>query len=354
MLTIKKTEINNNYYGLIYKYTYLPDKRMYYGQVGKKKKDSKMLSLERSFQERQKEHLTADYNEVFHDLLREENENFKLEIVEFCFSREELDNKEEFRIKKDNTNVKNGGYGFNLTDGANPPIMRGEECPASKRKGKFYEELYGEKKAREIKEKLSQSVPRGEGHYATIFTKGKTYEEIHGEEKAKEIKEKIILSQKDNHPRKGKKHTKETKRKISKAKKQKIENVGFYIEILKNYANKGSIRKIAKKYNLGSSTIRSIINFKGKYEQLKEFIEEKLLIQIEKNKNKKCKTEHGVNYGKRKLPDEDIKRLITLSREKKKTQKELTEMFPVSQGTIGYILSFKGSYVQFKDYESEK
>jgi hypothetical protein len=49
-------------------------------------------------------------------------------------------------------------------------------------KGKTYEEIYGEEKARELKESRSQT---------NKWRKGKTFEEMYGEERAKELKENL-------------------------------------------------------------------------------------------------------------------------------------------------------------------
>ncbi|MEM4230575.1 MAG: NUMOD3 domain-containing DNA-binding protein [Candidatus Pacearchaeota archaeon] len=99
-------------------------------------------------------------------------------------------------------------------------------------RGKTYEELYGEKKAREIKEKIS-------AHF-----KGKTYEELYGLERAKEIRTKIsqknsgkvpwnkgltkkdprilklLLSRGNTSGMKGKHHSKETRTKMSESHKR--------------------------------------------------------------------------------------------------------------------------------------
>ena len=84
--------------------------------------------------------------------------------------------------------------------------------------GKTYEEIYGEEKAKEIKTQMSldrscslkergwsdeaiqKSIDRTTKYFREVHT-GKTYEEIYGEEKAKEIKEKMIFhSNGDNNP----------------------------------------------------------------------------------------------------------------------------------------------------------
>jgi len=75
------------------------------------------------------------------------------------------------------------------------------------KRGISFEEKYGEERAKEIKEKISQKTmtlyedPEYRGGFQrghkrfTKDRKGKTYEEIYGEEKAKEMKEKISLAE---------------------------------------------------------------------------------------------------------------------------------------------------------------
>ncbi len=74
--------------------------------------------------------------------------------------------------------------------------------------------------------------------------RGKSYEEIMGEDKAKEKRLSISNRMKNNHPLKGKHHTIETKEKMSKAKKGKPSNVTgkkFPRELYPNMGTRGLI-----------------------------------------------------------------------------------------------------------------
>lgn len=88
--------------GIIYKYTYTPTGESYIGQTT-------------NFNKRQKEHLKEDrINLKFHNLLRKHYNDFIIEILEQNIStKEELNNKEKFYIKKYNSY----NNGFNLTQG---------------------------------------------------------------------------------------------------------------------------------------------------------------------------------------------------------------------------------------------
>lgn len=75
--------------------------------------------------------------------------------------------------------------------GKNNPFY-GKKHP---RKGKTYEECYGEKKGKEVKEKIAKNIRENQAKKR----KGKTFEEIYGAKKAKEIKEKQTKGQKQHH-----------------------------------------------------------------------------------------------------------------------------------------------------------
>jgi len=106
-------------------------------------------------------------------------------------------------------------------------------------RGKTFEERYGKEKAKIIRQKLTKAQ---KGHIVSEETKrklseinkgqislkkGKTLEEQFGEKKAKEIKEKLRLARLNQpDPRIGKKHTEETKIKISRANKGNKAHLG--------------------------------------------------------------------------------------------------------------------------------
>lgn len=110
-------------------------------------------------------------------------ENFERKILDFAQSQEELDAKEEYYILKYNTLDQN--YGYNLKHGGShgKHIQETKDRLSKKLKGKTYEELYGIKKAEEIKKKISESNTGNKP-----WNKGKNH--------SKESKEKMSESQK--------------------------------------------------------------------------------------------------------------------------------------------------------------
>lgn len=89
---------------------------------------------------------------------------------------------------------------------------------AKKTKGKTYEQLYGSKKAKEIKLKIANKL--------TERQKGKTWEELWGEETAKKVKEKLKYIRKDIKPMLGKKHSEKTKKLFSEQRKGNKNTLG--------------------------------------------------------------------------------------------------------------------------------
>lgn len=111
---------------------------------------------------------------------KEGKENFKREILEESIDREEALSREEFYISKFRTLCPNGynmcpkgGIGFS---GASHSSIT-KEKQAIWQKGKTFEELYGEEKAKRMKEKLSskkigKNTPRkGVGHKKELIKK---------------------------------------------------------------------------------------------------------------------------------------------------------------------------------------
>ena len=110
------------------------------------------------------------------------------------------------------TNLTDGGEGvYNLPLESLIKINK-------KRKGKTWEEIYGEVKAKKLKEKQSK-VKKG----TISFRKNKTYEELYTKEKSNKIKNKIKNNARNNSNfgMKGKHLTEDAKIKISKAEKGK-------------------------------------------------------------------------------------------------------------------------------------
>ena len=77
-------------------------------------------------------------------------ENFKKEILEYCTTKEELNNREKYWIKELNSQDKNIGY--NIAFGGEG----GRLCENEWKKGKTYDEVYGVEKSTEIKRKFSE------------------------------------------------------------------------------------------------------------------------------------------------------------------------------------------------------
>ena len=223
-------------------------------------------------------------------------DNFIIEEICQCSSKEELNEKEIYYIAL----YKTQELGYNISkggDGGITPYHTNEKQISlfKARKGKTYEEIYGEEKAKEIKEKISiaekgkiipeeckekirignkkwweehyeegckrnkEIAKHGKEHhmYGKTHTeearkkiseskKGKTYEEIYGEEKAKEIKEYM-------HKRMSGKNSPSYKN---------IDMISLFKELKENPFIKIDI--LAKKYKLSSMTmskkIKDILN----------------------------------------------------------------------------------------------
>jgi len=180
------------------------------------------------------EHLMIGGSPVFHKALKKYGiENFDASVIDTAENREELNEREKYWIKFYDCKAPNG---YNLSDGGSGPTgyIWTEEQKKDHRKdlkGKTYEEIHGEEKARELKEKLSKQ------------SKGKTYEEIHGEEKARELKLKRIgKTYEDLY---GEEKAKQTKRKIGESSKR-YRNGKTYEEMYGEEKAEQTKRKIGK------------------------------------------------------------------------------------------------------------
>lgn len=134
-------------------------------------------------------------------------ENFNKEILEYCTSNEELSEREKYWIEI--TNAR--GIGYNIAEGGSG----GKTIPVVWNKGKTYEELMGEKKAKKVKEKLSNSH---KGLKQSEETKQKKNKKLTGQKRTKETGIKISNSLK------GKKISESTKNKISMTLKEYYKN----------------------------------------------------------------------------------------------------------------------------------
>jgi group I intron endonuclease len=194
------------------------------------------------------EHLKIGGSPVFHKALKKYGiKSFELSIIDFADSIQELNQKEVYWIKFYNSKIPNG---YNLTDGGNGPIgyVWTEVQRRNHRrdlKGKTYEEIFGEEKAKILKRKISEAI-KGKT-WEEIFgeekskelkkilsdmskkRKGKTYEELYGEELAKQLK--IKRKGKTYEEMYGKEKAKEAKRKIGEGIKRKTRKGKTYEEI---------------------------------------------------------------------------------------------------------------------------
>lgn len=154
-------------------------------------------------------HLQHSYNR---------GDTFQPMIIERC-EESELISKEQYHI--DLRKTCDNRFGYNLTiAGRTIPSEDGRRRISESKKGKTWEEIYGEEKAREIKEHYSrrfggQNNPR----YGTRGKEhpfyGKKMKDIVGEEVARKMTEATSKTMK------GRKVSQETKDKISKARKGK-------------------------------------------------------------------------------------------------------------------------------------
>ena len=134
--------------------------------------------------------------------------NFRRDILEECEDIISARKLEEKYIEIHNTLSPNG-YNLSPTGGCEKGFsgtLSEEHIQAISKwqKGKTYEEIYGEERAKEIKEKQNEKKRGRKQSKETIQKrketigvprdKGKTYEELYGKEKANEMKEKQRLA----------------------------------------------------------------------------------------------------------------------------------------------------------------
>lgn len=125
-------------------------------------------------------------------------DNFLKEVIDITEDYDELSMKEIYWISYYNStdreigyNISNGGDGGDtLSNHPELDLIREKISNGSLTKGKTYEEVFGEKRAKEYKEKLSKSNSR--------HNLGKTYEELYSIEKSESIKKIISQNTKDS------------------------------------------------------------------------------------------------------------------------------------------------------------
>jgi len=129
--------------------------------------------------------------------------NFKWRVLGYCYSFEELKQSEIeciyfYRSFGSDGEHEDNTYGYNRAKGGNSGPGREKGCICSY-KGKTYEEIMGEDKAKERKQKQSeaskgkQKSEELKQHLSDLYI-GKTYEEIHGVEKANKIKKNLSIA----------------------------------------------------------------------------------------------------------------------------------------------------------------
>ena len=181
-----------NYKKVIYCYTNKINNKKYIGQTSNKLSNRHKQHIRESKNENRK-----SYNLPFHKAIRKYGiENFDLKILHFAESQEELDYFEYFFIRYYNSFVKQNGY--NVADGGKG---------GNKFKGKTEEEM---KKIFNDEYKQKQS----EAHMWQKGENNPMYGKKHSEQTKKRMSE--------NHKGyEGKRHTEEAKKKIGESKKSK-------------------------------------------------------------------------------------------------------------------------------------
>jgi group I intron endonuclease len=142
-------------------------------------------------------------------------ENFKKEILEECETKEQLSEREKFWIKKLNSIRPNG---YNISAGGDGGDTFTNDPDKEKRRKKIGVASKKRKHSEKTKEKMRIAAQKRRHSDETkkkigLRTKGKTYEELYGIKRAKEIRRnKSTKMMGDKNPFYGKKHTEETKK----------------------------------------------------------------------------------------------------------------------------------------------
>lgn len=188
----------------------------------------------RSIEKRWETHGHGNYY-ISKSIRKHGKDNFKIEILEKCKSKQELSEKEIYWIKELNTLSPNG---YNLTGGGEGNLGWKHTEEAKRKmseamKGKKHPN-YGKKHSEEIRRKISESL---KGHKYSIESRRKMSESQKGKTHSVETRSRMSKAQKgkkrsgktckimseatkgENNPMYGKKHSVATRQKMSIAKK---------------------------------------------------------------------------------------------------------------------------------------
>jgi len=112
--------------------------------------------------------------------------NFTKEIIDECFNKNQLCEKEKYWIKLYNSTDKSIGY--NISHGGDG----GDVISNHPNKKEILEKISSTMKKKVFTEEHKKNL--SENHFSKTFRKGKTYEEIYGKEKSEEYKERLKLA----------------------------------------------------------------------------------------------------------------------------------------------------------------
>lgn len=240
---------------LIYKITNKINNKIYVGQTKLSLSDKLKLHINKS-----------KYGKYYiNNAIRKYGiENFTIEEIEKCKSKEQLNEREIYWIKE--LNSKNKKIGYNLTDGgdgnSNPSLETRKKMSISHKgqvawnKNKTYEELYGKTKAKKLK--LKQKSRLNGKTYEELYgvaiaiklkqNKRKTYEELYGKDTAEIMKKnKIKQTTGKNNGFYGKKHSLNSKLKMRGELSGKWKNIPNIL--YRNCPNCNQILQYKTKYN---------------------------------------------------------------------------------------------------------
>jgi len=195
----------NDCYGCIYKITNLMNRKCYIGQTTKNNYlDYINYHFNNAANNSDNKGNGGKGKRLYNAIRKYGKENFKIEILGFCHSQEELNESEIesiwlFRSYGADGENEDSVYGYNRTLGGYGALSNSN--PGHKRKGKSFEEIYGEEKAsflRQIRSDLSSGANNAMFGTHGFYEKWKDkYSEDEYLNKIKEVKSKMSGSQKN-------------------------------------------------------------------------------------------------------------------------------------------------------------